>query len=78
MSCWSLDSHARPLFKDLVGRLSDLLERESDYLELSAQSLCWKETVSHTPPPSSPPTAALPVTQEQEIAAAENEAEDEV
>ena len=78
MSCWSLDSHARPLFKDLVGSFSGLLERESDYLELSAQSLCWKETVSHTPPPSSPPTAALPVTQEQEIAAAENEAEDEV
>jgi serine/threonine protein kinase len=55
MSCWSLDSNARPLFKDLVGRISGLLERESDYLELS-QSLCWKETVSHTPPPASPPT----------------------
>ncbi|CAI8013257.1 Tyrosine-protein kinase receptor UFO [Geodia barretti] len=66
MSCWSLDCHARPLFKDLVGRLSDLLERESDYLELSAQSLCWKETVSHTPPPSSPPT-------EQETAITEEE-----
>ena len=77
MSCWSLDSNARPLFKDLVGRFSGLLERESDYLELS-QSHCWKETVSHTPPPSSPPTAALPVTQEQGIAAAENEAEDEM
>ncbi|CAI8033449.1 Proto-oncogene tyrosine-protein kinase receptor Ret [Geodia barretti] len=68
MSCWSLDSHARPLFKDLVGSFSGLLERESDYLDLSQS----------TPPPSSPPTAALPVTQEQGIAAAENEAEDEV
>ena len=75
MSCWSLDSHARPHFKDLVGRFSGLLERESDYLELS-QSLCWKETASHTPPPSSQPTAALPVTQEQ--GTAEDKAEDEV
>ena len=42
MSCWSLDSHARPKFNDLVDKFSGLLERESDYLELS-QSLCWKE-----------------------------------
>ena len=73
MSCWSLDSHARPHFKDLVGRFSGLLERESDYLELS-QSLCWKETVSHIPP-SSPLSAALPVTQEQ--GTAEDKAEED-
>ena len=73
MSCWSLDSHARPHFKDLVGRFSGLLERESDYLEL-AQSLCWKETVSHIPP-SSPLSAALPVTQEQ--GTAEDKAEED-
>ncbi|CAI8006765.1 Tyrosine kinase receptor Cad96Ca [Geodia barretti] len=67
MSCWSLDSNAHPLFKDLVGRFSDLLERESDYLELS-QSLCWKGAVSHTPPPSSPPTEQdTTITEEEPI-----------
>ena len=63
-SCWSPDSHARPKFKDLVDTFSGLLERESDYLELS-QCLCWKETTSNLPLSSSP-TAALPVIQEQD------------
>ena len=65
MRCWSLDSRARPLFKDLVGKFSGLLERESDYLELSTQTAS---------PPFSPP-ADLVVTQEQGTAAAENETE---
>ena len=48
MGCDYCQPHS-PLFKDLVG---SLLERESDYLELS-QSLCWMETASPSPPPSS-------------------------
>ena len=74
-SCWSLESRARPHFKDLVVRFSSHLERESGYLELS-QSLCWKENTSHLPL-SSPPTS-LPVIEEHESAAVEDEAEDEV
>ena len=76
MSCWSLDSNARPQFEDLVDSISGLLERESDYLELS-QSLCWKDTNANLPLSSSP-TAAPPVTEEeQEIAAAsEDDVED--
>ena len=74
-SCWSLESHGRPQFMDLVVRFSSLLERESGYLELS-QSLCWKENISDLPL-SSPPTS-LPVIEEQESAAVEDETEDEI
>ena len=74
-SCWSLDSHARPKFKDLVDTFSGLLERESDYLELS-QSLCWKETTSNLPLSSSP---GLPVVQEQDATSdTENKDEEEI
>ena len=69
-SCWSLDSYHRPQFKDLVGKLSGLLEKESGYLELS-QSLCWKEDTSHLP--LSSPSTALPVIEEQETIPAEDE-----
>ena len=37
-SCWSLDSHKRPKFRELVSMLRNILERDSGYLELS-QSL---------------------------------------
>ena len=37
-SCWSLDSHKRPKFKELVSKFRNILERNSGYLELS-QSL---------------------------------------
>ena len=74
-NCWSLEPHDRPQFKDLVGRFSDLLEKESGYLELS-QSLCWKEDTSHLPLLS--PSTALPVIEEQETAAMEDEVEDEI
>ena len=69
-SCWSLDSCHCPQFKDLVGRFSGLLEKESGYLELS-QSLCWKKDTSDLPL-SSPPTS-LPVIEEQDTAPAEDE-----
>ena len=69
-SCWSLDPRGRPQFKDLVGRFSGLLENESGYLELS-RSLCWKEDTSHLP--LSSPSTALPVIEEHETAAAEDE-----
>ena len=74
-SCWSLDPSGRPHFKDLVGSIGGLLERESGYLELS-QSLCWKEDTSDLPL-SSPPTS-LPVIEEKETTAIEDEAEDEI
>ena len=70
--CWSLDRSGRPHFKDLVGSIGGLLERESGYLELS-QSLCWEEDTSDLPP-SSPPTS-LPVIEEKET---KDEAEDEI
>ena len=69
-SCWSRDSCHRPQFKDLVGRFSGLLEKESGYLELS-QSLRWKENTSDLPLPS--PSTALPVIEEQETVPAEDE-----
>ena len=37
-SCWSLDSHKRPKFEELVSKFRNILERNSGYLELS-QSL---------------------------------------
>ena len=74
-SCWSLDPRGRPQFKDLVGRFSGLLEKESGYLELS-QSLCWKENTSDLP--LSSPSTALPVIEEQETAAEDDEVEDEI
>ena len=69
-SCWSLEPHDRPQFKDLVGRFSGLLEKESGYLELS-QSLCWKEDTSHLPFCSQ--STALPVIEEEENFPAEEE-----
>ena len=69
-NCWSLDPHDRPQFKDLVGRFSGLLEKESGYVELS-QSLCWKEDTSHLP--LSSPSTALSVIKEQETTSAEDE-----
>ena len=72
MQCWLLEPKDRPQFKDLVGRFSGVLERESGYLELS-QSLCWKESRSDLP--LSPPLAGLPATEDQETAPAENELE---
>ena len=44
-SCWSIESHDRPTFHDLVGTLDTLLEKNSDYMQL-AHSLQWKETGS--------------------------------
>ena len=69
-SCWSLDSCHRPQFKDLVGKLNGLLEKESGYVELS-QSLCWKEDTSHLP--LSSPSTAHPVIEEQETTSAEDD-----
>ena len=69
-SCWSLEPHDRPQFKDLLGRFSGLLEKESGYLELS-QSLCWKEDTSDLPLFS--PSTALPVIEEEENVPAEEE-----
>ena len=34
-SCWSLDPHERPRFKHLVNMVSNILEKDSGYLELS-------------------------------------------
>ena len=41
MQCWSFNSQDRPKFQSLVLKLSDMLERESGYLDLST-SFCWK------------------------------------
>ena len=55
-SCWSVDSHERPGFIILVSRFSNLLERDSGYLELS-QSLSWKRKSN---PQKSPATSVTP------------------
>ena len=41
MQCWSFNPQDRPKFQSLVLKLSDMLERESGYLDLST-SFCWK------------------------------------
>lgn len=41
-SCWSADSHQRPKFEGLLCNISDLLEVDAGYLELSC-SINWKD-----------------------------------
>ena len=40
LSCWNIEGADRPRFSSLVNTLSDLLERDSGYLQLSSESGC--------------------------------------
>ena len=61
-SCWNVDSHERPRFRNLVGRFSNLLERDAGYLELSRSLSCKRKSN----PQKSPPLT-LPSVKEQEM-----------
>ena len=40
LSCWNIEGADRPRFSSLVNTLSDLLERDSGYLQLSSENGC--------------------------------------
>ena len=50
LSCWEMKAGERPKFSDLVITVSDLLERDAGYLELSISGTSKAATLS--PPPS--------------------------
>ena len=63
LSCWNIEGSDRPRFSSLVNTLSDLLERDSGYLQLSSESGCIQLELLQEEEKESGP-----VFQEQEMA----------
>ena len=49
LSCWVMKASERPKFSDLVITVSDLLERDAGYLELSVSGTSKAATLSPLP-----------------------------